>query len=724
MRMLKGLIVMLTAALALSGGLAAQKAAGSADALLRMAADKATVDGDLNAAIKQYQAIVDRYSTTDRRAAATALVRMAECYQKLGNAEATKIYQRVLKNFGDQPAAAEARAQLGARSVNVESSEPHLVQRLDAKASEFSLSPDGRTIAMYGLVLLDVTSGRATNLGASLGLQPFDDRAAGTWADSEWPVLSADSKQVAYVWHAGDGNKNTAQLRMVTTTPGSKPRTLVDNPEFSYFVPVGWSREGSSLLVMIVHKDNTDSLAWVSLSDGSVRTLKSLGWRMYGARASLSPDGRYIAYSALTASPDKRLNEAARKSAERHIYVLAADASSETELTRTAAVSDSSPVWTADGSHIVFSSNRSGSGTFGLWSIPVKDGKAVGSPSQLRGNTGDIEPIGISRTGTLYYTSYADGPRTISIAAVSLGNSTTPQVTDSVPGTAASWSHDGKTLAMMRPSGDGGSAPKLVLHSIETGEERSYSHDRLLLTSAHWFHDGKRLLVAVADNLDEVGGNAGLGGPTPWYSLDRQTGKWTKVLPADPQRGPVYIGPDDQAIFYIARSTEPGKPSVVMKIDLATGAKTQVFDFATLPKGGHAVGNLSPDGRMWAIRSSIGTDTGVHLVSLNDGSYRELYRGPDQGNVRTGLQWSSDSRTIYWGENDTVNEGGRRRIRVKQIAASGGPVQFSGVEFDGGDNSYTVMSPDGSHVVLQTYGGRQRELWAIDNIPALLKAPR
>ena len=49
-----------------------------------------TVDGDLNAAIKQYGAIASKYKA-HRAVVATALVHMAQCYQKLGDAQARKI---------------------------------------------------------------------------------------------------------------------------------------------------------------------------------------------------------------------------------------------------------------------------------------------------------------------------------------------------------------------------------------------------------------------------------------------------------------------------------------------------------------------------------------------------------------------------------------------------------------------------------------------------------
>jgi tetratricopeptide (TPR) repeat protein len=62
---------------------------------------------DLNAAIQSYQTVVTQYDE-DRKSAATALFRMAECYRKLGkNDQATAAYKRVVQEFADQTKLAE-----------------------------------------------------------------------------------------------------------------------------------------------------------------------------------------------------------------------------------------------------------------------------------------------------------------------------------------------------------------------------------------------------------------------------------------------------------------------------------------------------------------------------------------------------------------------------------------------------------------------------------------
>src|SRR5262245_468164 len=70
------------------------------------------VEGDLKGAIAAYQKIAQG---KDRSLAVQALLRMAGCYEKLGDAEAQKIYGRVVRDFADQTEnAALARTRLAA----------------------------------------------------------------------------------------------------------------------------------------------------------------------------------------------------------------------------------------------------------------------------------------------------------------------------------------------------------------------------------------------------------------------------------------------------------------------------------------------------------------------------------------------------------------------------------------------------------------------------------
>ena len=99
------LIVVLGTLMLLQGRLGAQTAP---DVTLRKAMELEKVKGALKEAIELYRKVADG---PDRAAAATALLRMAECYQTLGDKEAQRVYQRLVRDFGDQKEAAIARSQ-------------------------------------------------------------------------------------------------------------------------------------------------------------------------------------------------------------------------------------------------------------------------------------------------------------------------------------------------------------------------------------------------------------------------------------------------------------------------------------------------------------------------------------------------------------------------------------------------------------------------------------
>jgi lipopolysaccharide biosynthesis regulator YciM len=100
----------------LIGTLAAILAAGAesneAERQLRAAMNAELVNGDLKVAIRQYGEIAAKYKN-NRAVAAMALVRLAECYEKMGDARTRKVYEQVVRVYGDQKdAVALARTRL------------------------------------------------------------------------------------------------------------------------------------------------------------------------------------------------------------------------------------------------------------------------------------------------------------------------------------------------------------------------------------------------------------------------------------------------------------------------------------------------------------------------------------------------------------------------------------------------------------------------------------
>src|SRR5438045_3389016 len=77
------------------------------DAALGAARHLEEAEGNYPAAIEAYNKFLAQYGN-DRARSAKALVRMGQCYEKLGDAESRKAYERVVRDFGDQKDSAEA----------------------------------------------------------------------------------------------------------------------------------------------------------------------------------------------------------------------------------------------------------------------------------------------------------------------------------------------------------------------------------------------------------------------------------------------------------------------------------------------------------------------------------------------------------------------------------------------------------------------------------------
>src|SRR5690348_1387207 len=122
-----------------------------AELLMEAAHQKQLVEGQLEQAIQLYKRIVQEHSG-NHTLAAKALLEMGQCYEKLGNTEARKAYERLLRDYGDQnEAAAQARTRLAAISSKVASGSSEMVTRrvwagpdVDAQGS---VSPDGRYLS-------------------------------------------------------------------------------------------------------------------------------------------------------------------------------------------------------------------------------------------------------------------------------------------------------------------------------------------------------------------------------------------------------------------------------------------------------------------------------------------------------------------------------------------------------------------------------------------------
>lgn len=251
-----------------------------------------------------------------------------------------------------------------------------------------SISRDGRYLSYVddqtdALFVRDLKTGESRRLTEERSAQSVDNIT----------VISPDGKFVAYSW----GTINRGVELRISGLDGSKPRVVYRDKELNRVLPDAWSPDGKHILATFRKKDGTDHIVLVSVSDGSVRVLRThktldLG---HGHKESFSPDGRYIAFDF---RPEA-------ESLNRDISAIPVDGSGEVPLVQHSA-NDRLLDWTPDGTGILFASDRSG--TWDLWVIVVVDGTPVGSPKLLKR---DIFCPGLRKAARLLDGSPPPNPR-------------------------------------------------------------------------------------------------------------------------------------------------------------------------------------------------------------------------------------------------------------------------------------------------------------------------
>jgi hypothetical protein len=381
-------LLLLAFTASLGAGLLAvtQTSPQQAEVLFEAARQKEVVEGKLQEAIQLYQRIVQEYAA-NRPVAAQALLRMGRCYERLGQVDARRAYERLVREFGDQTeSVAEARARLAALAGPAAAKKSELAARLVwANANDLTGSPssDGRMMATTDwstgdIAIRDLATGserRITTTGDIMKTTVFGFRSK----------FSPDDKQIAYAWLSSPALGNQRFELWVVGADGTGARPLYRDEKAGYVLPVCWTPDGKSIVAI---SDNSGGerfrqILLVSAENGAVRVLKSSP-QGDPQNISVSPDGRFLVYDVPQAD------------GRRDIYVMSLKDARETRLVDHAA-DDTVPIWTPDGQRVLFVSDRTGSP--GLWAQDVADGKALASPELVRPGIGVISPMRFTKDG-------------------------------------------------------------------------------------------------------------------------------------------------------------------------------------------------------------------------------------------------------------------------------------------------------------------------------------
>ncbi len=667
--------------------------------------------GDLDAAIKIYEKIAAS-DEKNRTYAALAQYRLGMCYLKKGQKqEAAVAFRKLIDRFPMQTErVAQAKGQLSALG---QPSSTMVTRQVWSPALDMmgTVSPDGRYFSYVNwtkgnLAVHDFKTGENRDL--------TDE---GTWETPnkfcDVSIWSPDSQQIAYYWI--DRGATGEQLRIVGID-GSEPRVLtssnVDLGAGAFSAPatpwpLAWSKDGKFILALVAEKDeklkrgHEDHIVLVSVADGSVRFLKSLGnehSEQHIKNMSISADGRYVAYEL----------QEKHESKKRDIYLLATDGSGEIPLVEHPA-DDWAPYWTPDGNRIVFVSDRSGE--MGLWMLEVVDGKPTGTPTQIKETGKRFFPKGFTTDGSFYYGVWKPASD-IYVATLDFeaGKMLTPPTKTSLrfegANLAPTWSADGKYLAYASHRGTGGGYV-LVIKSVETGQERDLSPESLVMGVAQaygeprWSPDGRSILV-VGRAKDAPSRNNGL------HLVDVQTGDFTTIVQDGPETGPTTASPRYPVFSNDGKQVNYVRGQSIMTFDLKTRQESELYKAET---------NIymlacSPDGRQLAFCESSQAvyPNVVKTIPASGGEPRELLRVPEGKTFPwgVGISWTPDGRHVIVGRPSVPDEPDELWI----IPATGGEPR----KLDLGFKAFKLsLHPDGRRIAFGQRGAGGQELWVMEN---------
>ncbi|MBI4908178.1 MAG: PD40 domain-containing protein [Acidobacteria bacterium] len=669
-------------------------------------------EGKLEEAMQLYRRAAEG-AGIDRALAAKALMQLAACYEKLGNTESRKIYERVVREYGDQKEAVTvARSRLGG-STHMGRQTNTLVWTGAKVNGRGMVSPDGRFVTYT-----DWDSGDLAvhDIAAATDRRLTDTKQdkASVNVFAEGSAISPDGKQVAYLWY--DSTRDKAQLWLASLNGNANARRLFDNPDVDWLRPWDWSPDGKWVVVALFRTDKTQQIGLVSIADGTMRVLKSVDWRGTG-RIRFSPDGKHVGY-------DLPQNETG---VERDVFVLSVDGAREIRSVAHPS-NDTMLDWTPDGRLLLFASDRTG--TLGLWGVPIADGKPQGAPELLRADfPARAESIGVTRTGTLYYAIHGSQDRfkiqvaTMDFSTGKYASKPTDLTQDYLESNATpTWSPDGRQLAYksVRGPAQKPSHEVILIRSMDSGQVRELRPKLTYFGPMAWAPDGRWFLTLGGD----LQGRRGI------FQVDPDTGAATTLLLDQPGERSWYPHwSRDGKSFLFKRDYRLSKESAYIERDVATGKERVVIRRRVLLN----MVNPSPDDQYLVSRSvdEASNSRTLLLIPLQGGEARELLRYPaevsreDLADSRKGAwlnlgMWAPDSRSFlafkYRGDPQDPRS---KSLGTWRIPVDGGaPQKLDDTSYRDSDVAKPAVHPDRRRVaftVKETTPRRDPEIWALDN---------
>lgn len=549
-----------------------------------------------------------------------------------------------------------------------------------------SISPDGRYLSDINwdtgdLRLIDLETNDIWDVTG----QGYD---AGRYAWTS--AFSPDGGRLAVAWYVYDAG---AMELSVMNRDGTDSRVLVPADEgFAYVDPVGWSGSADHVLVATQRPGKEWQIGLVTVADGSLRILRTVGWHAPGGeqsypRAYLSPDDEYVVFDY---RPDP-------ESYARGIYAVEVESGHLTTL-----VSDSGANrmlgWLPGGRGLLFYSDRGV--TPSLWRLAEQDGKPVGEPELVHPNAPGLAPLG--PVGDRYAFGVETETPKLHTAAVELSRGQVlahPGSVDPLPSRnswAGDWSPDGDRLAHIAHDPYPSALETLVIRTSDGDLLHRFTIPASIHTSNgtfEWENDSTIVLFGAE------GGRNGI------YRADPRDGSFER-LPERVSEGAgkfFGVGPGGRTIYVIKPSSRVSGAVDIVARDART--ERVVVTTHTRPQ----TLTVSPEGDeiAYIARGDAPGVSELRITSLSgNGDTRTVYRTRDA--LGTPVGWTRDGSRLAF----TLRMQPGHRV-LSSVSAHGEEEPIPVPEADWSFASHSVqVHPDGQRVAF--ISGRSRgEIWLL-----------
>jgi Tol biopolymer transport system component len=286
--------------------------------------------------------------------------------------------------------------------------------------------------------------------------------------------------------------------------------------------------------------------------------------------------------------------------------------------------------WTADGSEIVFASDRHG--RFQLWRVVARTAEAAGSyptPVLVEGAGDDASNPSISRTSKLAYQRYSPNIDIQQVEVIGeagtgqhrLGRSK-PLITSTQLDVAPVWSPDGRTIAFI--SNRSGTYEVWICGADGFNPLKLTSFGGTAVTLPRWSHDGQRLIFSALTGPD---------GNFESYIIDAKGGAPRRLRAASHRTiaFPVFSR-NDRWIYFVPGARDGDVE--VFRMPVEGGEEVRVT------RNGALVVEESYDGKL--LYYSKYARSGLWSIPVSGGEERQVLNSADDTN------WTVTSDGIYF----------------------------------------------------------------------------